>query len=169
MTQLSPELDRLGDALEQAAAADLASSTTPTSRRARRLKPRRRILLVAAALAVALSAGGAIAGALLSTGDVSRSIVAGGFIFQGTHPDCTVVTQGVEYHCTLDKPPLPEITDFKGTVYQTVDATQHVNGGCRGLTSNGLVWQCWIGEAAVKQKIISEDFLGELQTVPAKG
>jgi hypothetical protein len=165
MTQLSPKLDRLGDALEQAATADLAS----TSGRTRRLKSRRRILLVAAALALALSAGGAIAGALLSTGDVSRSIVAGGFIFQGTHPDCTVVTEGVEYHCTLDKPPLPEITDFKGTVYQTVDATQHVNGGCRGLTSNGLVWQCWIGEAAVKQKIISEDFLGEVQTTPAVG
>ena len=165
MTQLSPKLDRLGDAIEQAAAADLVS----TSRRARRLKPRRRVLLIAAALVVALSAGGAIAGALLSTSDVSRSIVAGGFIFQGTHPDCTVVTEGVEYHCTLDKPPLPEITDFKGTVYQTVDATQHVNGGCRSLTSNGLVWQCWIGEAAVKQKIISEDFLGEVQTVPAVG
>jgi len=163
MTPLSPKLDRLGDALEQAATADLAS--TPGRMR----RPRRRILLVAAALALALSAGGAIAGALLSTSDVSRSIVAGGFIFQGTHPDCTMVTEGVEYHCTLDKPPLPEITDFKGTVYQTVDATQHVNGGCRGLTSNGLVWQCWIGEAAVKQKIISEDFLGEVQTVPAVG
>src|SRR4051794_14000399 len=124
MTQLSSRLNELGDALEQAAAADLAASN---STRVRRLRPRRRVLLVAAALAAVLSGGGAIAATLLSSNDVSRSIVAGGFIFQGTHPACTVVTEGVEYNCTLDKPPAPEITDFKGTVYQTVDATQHVN------------------------------------------
>jgi hypothetical protein len=165
MTQLSPKLDKLGDALERAAAADLAGSTTT----ARRRRPRRRVVLAAVALAIILPGGGAIAAALFSTDDVSRSIVAGGFIFQGTHPDCTVVTEGVEYHCMLDKPPIPEVSDFKGTVYQTVDATQHVNGGCRSLTSAGLEWECWIGEAAVKQKIISEDFLGEVQTVPAVG
>jgi hypothetical protein len=168
MTQLSPRLDKLGDALEQAAVADLAGSGA-SPQRVRRLRPRRRILVAAAALAVALSAGGAIAGALLSTNDVSRSIVAGGFIFQGTHPTCTVVTEGVEYNCTLDKPPLPEITDFKGTVYETVDATHHVNGGCRSLTSDGHVWECYIGQAAVDQKIISQDFLGEIQMVPARG
>jgi len=162
MTQLSPRLNKLGDALEQAAAADLAAPP-------RRLRPRRRVLLLAAALAIILPGGGAIAAALLSNDDVSRSIVAGGFIFQGTHPDCTVVTEGVEYHCTLDKAPLPEITDFKGTAYQTVDATQHVNGGCRGLTSDGLEWECWIGEAAVAHRIISPGFLGEVQTVPARG
>ena len=52
---------------------------------------------------------------------------------------------------------------------QTVDATQHVNGGCRGLTADGLQWECWIGQAAVEHKIISQDFLGEVQTVPATG
>ncbi len=167
MNQLSPKLDRLGDALEQAATADLASSTDSTSRR--RLKPRRRVVLAAAALAVALSAGGAIAAALLSTNDVSHSIVAGGLIFQGTHPDCTVVTEGVEYNCTLDTPPWHEVDDFTNMALQTVDATQHVNGGCRGLSADGLQWECWIGEAAVEQKIISQGFLGEVQTVPATG
>jgi hypothetical protein len=169
MTQLSRKLDKLGDALEQATSADLASSPASTPKRVRRLRPRRRVVLAAAALAIILPGGGAIAAALFSTDDVSRSIVAGGFIFQGTHPDCTVVTEGVEYHCTLDRPPIPEVTDFKGTVYQTVDATQHVNGGCRSLTSAGLEWECWIGEAAVEQKIISEGFLGEVQTTPAVG
>jgi hypothetical protein len=169
MTQRSPKLDKLGDALERAAAADLAGSTASTARRARRLRPRRRVVLAATALAIILPGGGAIAAALFSSDDVSRSIVAGGFIFQGTHPDCTVVTEGVEYHCMLDKPPIPEVSDFKGTVYQTVDATQHVNGGCRSLTSAGLEWECYIGEAAVEQKIISHDFLGEVQTVPAVG
>ena len=75
----------------------------------------------------------------------------------------------LEYHCTLDKPPAPEVSDFKGTVYQTVDATQHVNGGCRSLSSDGMEWECWIGEAAVRQRLISQDFLGEVQTVPAVG
>jgi hypothetical protein len=169
MTQLSPKLDKLGDALEQAAAADLAGLTASTHRRTRRLRPRRRVVLAAAALAIILPGGGAIAAALFSSDDVAHSIVAGGFIFQGTHPACTVVTEGVEYHCTLDKPPVPEVTDFRGTVYQTVDAMQHVNGGCRSLTSAGLEWECYIGEAAVEQKIISEGFLGEVQTVPAVG
>jgi hypothetical protein len=62
-----------------------------------------------------------------------------------------------------------EVENFAGTVYQTVDATQHVNGGCRGLTADGLEWECWIGQAAVDQKIISQGFLGEVQTVPAVG
>jgi hypothetical protein len=169
MTQLTPKLDELGDVLEQAAAADLAGSTASTHPRTPRLTPRRRMILAASALAIILPGGGAIAAALFSSDDVSRSIVAGGFIFQGTHPDCTVVTEGVEYHCMLDKPPIPEVSDFKGTVYQTVDATQHVNGGCRSLASAGLEWECYVGEAAVEQKIISEGFLGEIQTVPAVG
>jgi hypothetical protein len=169
MNQLSPRLDELGNALEQAAAADLAGSAASPPERLRQLRPHRRVLLAAAALAIALPGGGAIAAALLNDKDVSRSIVAGGFIFQGTHPTCTVVSEGVEYNCTLDKPPIPEITNFKGTVYQTVDATHHVNGGCRGLTSDGHEWECWIGQGAVDQKIISQDFLGELQTVPARG
>ena len=40
----------------------------------------------------------------------------------------------------------PEVQDFKGTVEPTVERTKHVNGGCRGLTSAGLVWQCYLGE-----------------------
>jgi hypothetical protein len=44
-----------------------------------------------------------------------------------------------------------------------------VNGGCRGLTADGLEWECWIGQAAVDQKIIGQGFLGEAQTVPAVG
>jgi len=44
-----------------------------------------------------------------------------------------------------------------------------VNGGCRSLRSDGLEWQCYIGQAAVDQEIISQDFLGQLQMVPAAG
>jgi hypothetical protein len=165
MNQLTPKLQRLGDAIERAAAADLA----PEPGMWQRLRSRRRLVVAVAALAIVLPGGGAIASALLSNHDVSRSIVAGGLIFQGTRPDCTVVTPGVEYRCTLDKPPMHEVDDFTGTKYQTVDATQHVNGGCIGQTADGLVWECWIGEEAVRHQIISREFLGEVQTVPAVG
>jgi hypothetical protein len=160
MTQLPIKLARLGDALETAAAADLAP---------RRRLPRRRLLLLAATLAVVIPGGGAIASALLSTHEVSRSVIAGGMIFQGTHPTCTTVVEGVEYLCMIDKPAFPMVDDFTNVVYQTVDATQHVNGGCRSLRSDGLEWQCYIGQAAVDQQIISQDFLGEIQTGPAVG
>jgi hypothetical protein len=159
MTQLSPKLAQLGDVLERAAAADLAP---------RRRLPRRRFALLAATLAVVIP-GGAIAAALLSGHDVSQSVVAGGLIFQGTHPDCTPVVEGVEYRCTIDKPAFPMVDDFTNVGYQTVDATQHVNGGCRSLNADGRIWRCWIGQAAVDHKIISQDFLGEVQSGPATG
>ena len=45
---------------------------------------------------------------------------------------------------------------------------QEVNGGCRSLTSDGREWG-YIGEAAVQQKIISADFLGEKVRGPGVG
>jgi hypothetical protein len=47
--------------------------------------------------------------------------------------------------------------------------TQHVNGGCRSLNDAGTEWQCYLGEEAVKQKIVSQGFLGQVQTMPAVG
>ena len=49
------------------------------------------------------------------------------------------------------------------------DATKHVNGGCRSLTSDGRQWRCYIGEAAVEQQIIGPDFLGEYAPSPGVG
>jgi hypothetical protein len=160
MTELPFRLDRLGDHLEQAAAADLAS--TPRRRR-------RRTLLAAAAVVAIASGGAAIASSFVGGEEVSRSMVAGAFILQGTHPTCSVVKPNVEFHCVLDRPPWHEVDDFTDVVYQTVDATQHVNGGCRSQSVDGLVWQCYLGQAAVDQRIISAGFLGDVQTTPATG
>jgi hypothetical protein len=44
---------------------------------------------------------------------------------------------------------------FKGTVEPTVDATHHINGGCRAINADGSRWDCFIGRAAVKQKIVT--------------
>ena len=56
-----------------------------------------------------------------------------------------------------------------GTVEPTVDASRHVNGGCRGLNSAGTAWECYIGQAAVDQRIIGPGFLGEFAPSPGVG
>jgi hypothetical protein len=157
---LTPRLIAIGDELERATRADLAP--------ARRRRVRRRILGGAAALAI-LAPGAALAGGLLSTGDVERSLPAGTKFLAGTNPACEVVREGVEYRCTIDRVPHPETPDLKGTVEPTVDATKHVNGGCRSLRSDGTEWRCYIGRAAVEQQIIDAGFLGEYAPSPGSG
>jgi hypothetical protein len=158
VTTLSPQLVRLGDELERVCAANLAA----------RPRRARRIALIAAVTVAALGAAGAIAAEQLSTTDVANSLPAGTAALIGTNPTCTVVKQDVEYHCVLAKPPYPEISDWKGAKEATVDSTKHVNGGCEALTSDGLVWECWIGEAAVG-KAISQGFLGQYAPEPGHG
>lgn len=165
MNDLTSTLGRLGDALEESVAADLAAQSAVTHRR--RLSPR--IAVVAAALAI-LVPGVAIAAAqLIGTDEVAQSLPAGTLSLAGTEPTCTVVEQYVEYHCVLARAPRPEVSDWKGTVEPTVDATKQVNGGCRSLASDGREWECYIGQAAVEQKIISAGFLGEYAPSPGVG
>jgi hypothetical protein len=94
---------------------------------------------------------------------------AGTRFLVGTTPTCEVVTAGVEYHCTIAGDFKAEVDDLKGTVEPTVDATKHVNGGCRSLRSDGREWQCYIGQAAVEQKIIGAGFLGQESFGPGVG
>jgi hypothetical protein len=161
VNELIPELAGLGDALERAAQADLAR--TP----ARRWRPR---LALAAAVAVVAVPGLAFAAdRLISGDDVAASMPAGTLALAGTEPTCTVVRQGVEYHCVLARPPAPEVSDWKGAAEPTVDRSRHVNGGCRGLSSDGLEWECYLGRAAVEQQIIGAGFLGAYAPTPGVG
>jgi len=156
----SLELNRLGDELERACAADLAR------------RPRwrtRRMALAAAIVAVVLGGAAAVAADQLSTTDVAKSLPAGTAALIGTDPTCTVVTKDVEYHCVLAKPPAPEVSDWKGAVEPTVDATKHVNGGCRALQPDGRQWECYLGQAAVDQQIVSQGFLGQYAPEPGHG
>jgi hypothetical protein len=156
---MTARLDVIGDDLERAARADL---------RSRRVR-RRRIIGGAAALAVLLP-GGALAATLLSTEDVARSMPAGTRFLVGTTPVCSVVRDGVEYHCTIKGEFKSEIDgSLKGTVEPTVDASKHVNGGCRSQTADGREWQCYIGQEAVTQKIVGPDFLGQFAPSPGVG
>jgi hypothetical protein len=153
------QLTTLGDALEQAAARDV-----------HKRRPRRLVLLAAAISAVVVLTGASFAAVrLMSNGDVAASLPAGSAWLAGTEPACTVVTQDVEYHCILAHRPFNAISDWKGTVEPTVDASKRVNGGCRSLRSDGLEWECYIGEEAVKQQIVDKGFLGEKVRGPSVG
>jgi hypothetical protein len=159
MTDVSTQLERLGDDLERAVAARI------------RARPRvpRKLLLAAAALAVAVPGIAFAASVLITEEEVAASLPAGTAMLQGTEPRCTVVVENVEYLCVLKNSPQPEISDMKGTVEPTVDASKHVNGGCRSLASDGKTWRCFIGDAAVEQKIIGPQFLGEYAPAPGRG
>lgn len=56
---------------------------------------------------------------------------------------------------------------FKGTVEPTVDVTHHINGGCRAINAEGTRWDCYLGQAAVKQKIVTD--LGAYVPSPGVG
>jgi hypothetical protein len=163
MTDLSPQLSQLGDALERAADADLARKT------ARRRHIPRKLVLAAAAVVVAVPGLAIAADRLIGNEEVAASLPQGTLALAGTHPTCTVVVQEVEYHCTLERAPAPEISDWKGTVEPTVDASKHVNGGCRSLQSDGRTWECYLGQAAVDQRIIGSGFLGQYAPSPGVG
>jgi hypothetical protein len=155
---MTDRLNAIGDDLERAARAD----------RRRHTRRRRRIIGGAAAIAIFVP-GAAVAGSLLTEEDVARSLPAGTRFLVGTEPRCETVREGVEYHCTIEGSFKPEFEDLKGTVEPTVDATKHVNGGCRSLRSDGREWRCYIGHAAVDQQIIGPGFLGEYAPVPGVG
>jgi hypothetical protein len=166
MTDIQPTLDQLGDALESAATADLRTVSS-TSRRRRRFSTR--VAIAVAAVAVLVPSVALAASHLIGTDEVADSLPAGTLSLAGTEPTCTVVVQDVEYHCVLAHAPAPEVSDWKGTVEPTVDATKHVNGGCRSLASDGREWECYIGQAAVDQQIVGAGFLGEYAPSPGQG
>jgi hypothetical protein len=153
-------LTRLGNALEASARADLGRFLH---------RPSRRLAIVVAALAVAIPGAAIAAEHLISKEQVAVSMPAGTLALAGTEPACTIVTDGAEYHCVLANAPAPEVSDWKGTVEPTVDASKHVNGGCRSLTSKGTEWQCYVGQAAVDQQIIGQSLLGQPSAGPGAG
>jgi hypothetical protein len=164
---MTNHLAQLGDELERAAAADLAAGRALPAHPKRRVS--RRLVVAIAALAILVPGVAIAANQLTSTSDVAQSMPAGTLALAGTEPTCTVVTQGVEFHCTLGKAPAPEISNWLGTVEPTVDRSKHVNGGCRSLASDGKEWECYLGQKAVDEQIIGQGFLGEFAPSPGVG
>ena len=162
MTDQTVTLRRLGDALEECAGAELAG------RRGSK-RTSKRLVAALVALAVVLPDAALGVGRLLDPDDVARSLPAGTLSLAGTEPRCTVVREDVEYRRVLTRAPAPEVSDWKGTVEPTVDASKHVNGGCRSLASDGRVWECFIGQAAVAEQLIGAGFLGQYAPSPGRG
>ncbi|HLW96742.1 MAG TPA: hypothetical protein VKS25_15305 [Solirubrobacteraceae bacterium] len=163
----SGRLAALGSELERAIAAQLMREAPRRSRG--RLRVSRRVAWSAAALALLIPGAAIAATELLSTQAVAQSLPAGTKALIGTDPTCIVVTAGVEYHCTLATAPPAGQGLIQGAVEPTVDATKHVNGGCRALDVAATSWECYIGQAAVSQNIISEGFLGQYAPGPGVG
>ncbi|HZL55385.1 MAG TPA: hypothetical protein VFC22_07125 [Solirubrobacteraceae bacterium] len=169
-TEVRSRLAALGDDLERAIGADLLSGAAAESAPPRRRRRRsRRVVFAAAALALAIPGAAIGADVLLSGADVAQSLPAGTKALIGTDPSCTVVTAGVEYHCTLASAPPAGQGIAQDTVEPTVDATKHVNGGCRAIDAAATSWECYIGQAAVTQKIIGAGFLGQYAPAPGVG
>lgn len=168
MTDLSPSLQQLGDALHAATTIDLRRVAAPA-----RTRRRRRTVVALVTAVIAIPGAALAANALISPSQVAQSIPQGTLALLHTHPTCTVVTAGVEYDCTLhatpseDGAPLPG--QWAGTVEPTVDATKHVNGGCRSLNAVGTHWRCYLGQAAVREQIIGAGYLGQPSSGPGVG
>jgi hypothetical protein len=91
-------------------------------------------------------------------------------MFIGTHPTCTTVSD-VQFHCVLQSKPTVEyiVGSYLGSKMQTVDVTKHVDGGCVARSQDGLVWDCYLGQAAVDQGILGASLLGAYQPGPSHG
>lgn len=130
------------------------------TRRTRR--PRRVVVLAAAAAVVVLGGGVAAAAGVFDTGAVERGMPGGTVMLAGTHPKC-ITTDGVAFQCTLEHTPTGEVApgDFLDTIEVMVGDDSRVSGGCRSQDADGLHWTCYLGQRAVDEGMIGQDFLGQ--------
>jgi hypothetical protein len=178
MTEIEAHLDRLGEVLRETARQDLAAGERPTVRRSPRLNRRRRIQLAVAlgALVVAIPAAAFATGVLSPDQEVAHGVAGLEWMMAGTEPTCTTLREGVEYDCTLAKPPQEEAPvppaeslggthgragEWKGYVIGMVDKTGHVSGGCRAESGDGIHWRCYVGQEAINQNILGPKALGQ--------
>lgn len=176
MTAADPYVSQIRTALRGAIAADLAG--VPQARRQPRRRPRTKIAVALVAAALAVPAGALAIGALSPDQEVAADLPAGGVVFAGTEPTCTTLREGIEYDCTLGNPPKEEHYEpgiiwtppdtpraqaghWRGMTEVMVDASGHVNGGCRAEDPEGTRWRCFLGEEAVRRHIVSQGFLGK--------
>lgn len=81
--------------------------------------------------------------------------------FMGLVPDCRKTNDEV-FDCTINRfPDSARVADMSGYVNFFVDASSHVAGGCRVGNPEGTRLMCYVGIAAVEQKIIAPSFLGQ--------
>lgn len=91
-------------------------------------------------------------------------------IFTGTNPTCVVVTDGVDYRCTLAHAPTVEtVPSYLGSKQLLNGPDSTITGGCIGTSADGLHWECYIGDAAVQHGILVKSMLGQPVSGPSHG
>jgi hypothetical protein len=174
-TVILDELERLSPS-ETPSDADWADVLRRTSLRSAPRPSRmgrRTVALVAAAIALVVT-GAAVAGLVLtkSEAEEAQSLLDGHSVFTGTDPVCTTIAEG-HFRCVLARPPTGEGTivlgSYRGAKFETVDADDRIDGGCVGVSDDGTVWTCYLGELAVEHDILDPGVLGQEQTAPGHG
>ena len=154
-----PQLHALGDRLERAAAADLAATRAPPARAAP-ARVSRRLAVIVAVLAIGVPGVAIAADQLISSDEVAQSMPAGTLALAGTEPTCTVVTKDVEFHCVLAKAPAPRSPTRNPLEGHRRAERRREQARQRRLPlarEDGREWECYIGQAAVDQKIIGQE------------
>src|ERR1700737_289296 len=126
-------------------------------------------LVLLAAVTALLVPTAVVATSLLTPRDVAVGMPGGSYVFTGTNPTCVVVTDGVEYRYTLGHAPTVEtVSNYLGAKQILEGPGKTIVGGCIGASSDGLHWQCYIGDAAVQHGILVKSFLGQPVTAPSR-
>jgi hypothetical protein len=166
MNDLTVDLERLGDALQQATRKDhLRHVPARTSRPA--------FIAIGVAAAVLVLGSIAVAATLWPTPTPtaeSQGLLASDAVFAGAHPRCDQVADA-QFHCLLSAAPtgLVILGPYTDTKVATVDAQSHVNGGCVATSADGRSWDCYIGQLAVERGIVDQSYLGTTRTQIAHG
>ncbi|HYN35326.1 MAG TPA: hypothetical protein VES40_22055 [Ilumatobacteraceae bacterium] len=85
-----------------------------------------------------------------------------GAVLNGMEPICTATIDEMVFKCTIPAFPEPVGTlDYTGYVTEIVDDASRVSGGCRSTNPVATEYLCYIGQRAIDEQIISEDFLGD--------
>jgi hypothetical protein len=141
-----------------------------TERRKRPLGRATKGVLLLAAVVALLVPTAVVATSLLTPRDVAVGMPGGSYVFTGTNPTCVVVTDGVEYRCTLGHAPTVEtVSNYTGAKQILEGPDKTIVGGCIGTSSDGLHWQCYIGAAAVQHGILVKSMLGQPVLAPSRG
>jgi hypothetical protein len=145
-----PEAHRR-DALQRGWHGDLAPRRLP-----------RRMVAIAVAL-LAVGAGVAAGASLLkSPAEEQTGFLAGTTLFRGSDVSCAAVGESA-FRCTLPDTPTGETfgaSPFPGMKVETVGIDRDVDGGCVSVSADGRVWDCYLGEEAVRRGIIGPGLLG---------
>jgi hypothetical protein len=145
---LPPHLQQLGEQL--VAVADELNS----GRRKRPRRASRRIVACLAVAALALPAAAIAAAQLITPDQVAQSLPAGEVLLEGTHPRCTVLVAGSQYHCVLAKAPAAQPDGWAGANEITEDSNGDVSGACIAQDYRGTLWTCYVGQAAVDHGLV---------------